>query len=253
MLWYKAWRDTRWRFLIGLGILTGTVLANVLAYPSVHNLQGVSLPAGLSGELVHEIDWVTQLSSSFRGFVWVQLVRQNLPYLWIVFAVLLGAQGPLPRGTGAIFPLSLPVSRRRLCAVRAATDLVELGVLALIPLLLIPLAALLVGHTYALADALVHGIQILTGGAVFYCLALWLATIFGDRWRPIVITLAAAVAANICSNFIPALAPFSPATVMIGEDYFRTGVPAWAGMCIWLGISAAVLHAAVRSIEARDF
>src|ERR1700734_1525683 len=117
MLWYKAWRDTRWRFLIGLGILTGTVLANVLAYPSVHNLQGVSLPAGLSGELVHEIDWVTQLSSSFRGFVWVQLVRQNLPYLWIVFAVLLGAQGPLPRGTGAIFTLSLPVSRRRLCAV----------------------------------------------------------------------------------------------------------------------------------------
>jgi hypothetical protein len=253
MLWYKAWRDTRWRFLIGLGILSGTVLANVLAYPSVQSLLGAALPAGLSGQLVHEINWVTQVSSSFRGYVWVQLLRQNLFYLWIVFAVLLGAEGPFSQRTGAIFTLSLPVSRRHVCAVRAATDLAELGVLAFIPMLLIPLAAPVVGYTYALTDALVHGIQILTGGTVFYCLALWLATIFGDRWRPIVITLAAAVAGNLCANFIPALAPFSPATVMIGESYFRTGMPAWAGMCVWLAVSAAVLFAALRSTELRDF
>jgi hypothetical protein len=253
MLWYKAWRDTRWKFLIGLGILTGTMLANVLGYPSLHGLLEVSLLPGPSGPLAREINWVTQVSSSFRGFVWVQLIRQNLPYLWIVFAVLLGAEGPLSRRSGAIFTLSLPVSRRRVCAVRAATDLAELGVLAFIPLLLIPLGAPLVGYTYALADALVHGIQILTGGAVFYCLALWLATIFNDRWRAIVITLATAVAANLCTILVPALAPFSPATVMTGEEYFRTGVPAWAGMCIWLAVSAAVLYAAVRSIESRDF
>jgi hypothetical protein len=253
MLWYKSWRDTRWRFLIGLGILTGTVLANVLAYPTVHSLPEAALPAGLSGQLVREINWVTQVSSSFRGYIWVQLVRQNVFYLWIVFAGLLGAEGPFSQRTGALFTLSLPVSRRRVCAVRAATDLAELGVLALVPMLLIPLAAPLVGYTYALADALVHGIQMFFGGTIFYCLALWLATIFGDRWRPIVITLAAAVLANLCANFIPALAPFSPATVMIGESYFRTGMPAWAGMCIWLGVSAAVLYAAVRSIEVRDF
>jgi hypothetical protein len=253
MLWYKAWRDTRWRFLIGLLILIGTVLANVLAYPSVDSLLGIALRAGPSGQLARELNWFTQVSSNFRGFVWVQLVHQNLPYLWIVFAVLLGAEGPFSRRTGTIFMLSLPVSRRRMCAVRAAMDLAELGALALIPLLLIPLAAPLIGYTYALADALVYGVQIFAGGAVFYCLALWLATIFGDRWRPIVITLAAAVAGGICANFIPALAPFSPATVMMGEDYFRTGIPAWAGMCIWLGVAAAVLYAAVRSIESRDF
>jgi hypothetical protein len=253
MLWYKAWRDTRWRFLIGLGILTATVLANVLGYPSVHSLLRVALVAGADGPLAREISWVTQVSSNFRGFIWVQLVRQNLPYLWIVFAVLLGAEGPFSRRSGRIFTLSLPVSRRHVCTVRAATDLAELGALALIPLLLIPLAAPIVGYTYALADALVHGIQILSGGAVFYCLALWLAAIFGDRWRPIVITLAAAVAASLFANFIPALAPFSPATVMVGENYFRTGIPAWAGMSIWLAVSAVVLYAAVRSIDARDF
>jgi hypothetical protein len=253
MLWYKAWRDTRWRFLIGLGILTGTALANVLAYPSVRGLLAVGLLVGPDNLLSHEINWVAQVSSSFRGYVWVQLVRQNLFYLWTIFAVLLGAEGPFSQRTGAIFTLSLPVSRRRVCAVRAATDLGELCLLALIPMLLIPLAAPAVGYTYGLADALVHGIQILAGGAVFYCLAVWLATIFDDRWRPIIITLAVAVVANLCANYIAAAAPFSPATVMEGESYFRTGLPAWAGICIWPCVSAAMLYAAVRSIEARDF
>jgi hypothetical protein len=256
MLWYKAWRDTRWRFLIGLGILIGMVLASVLAYPSVHGLVVAGLAAGPDDALAREIDWEAQVSSSFRGYIWVQVVRQNFFYLWTVFAVLLGAKGPLSRRTGAIFTLSLPVSRRRLWAVRAATDLAELCVLALVPMLLIPLAAPTVGYTYALADSLVHGIQILTGGAVFYGLTLWLATHFEDRWRPILITLAAAVAANLCANFYPIpaiLAPFNPATVMVGENYFRTGMPAWAGILLWPGVSAAMLYAAMRSIEVRDF
>jgi hypothetical protein len=253
MLWYKAWRDTRWRFLIGLGILTGTTLANVLAYPYVRGLFAVGLVAGPSDLVTHEIDRVAQVSSSFRGYVWVQLVRQNLFYLWTIFAVLLGAEGPLSQRTGAIFTLSLPVSRRRVCAVRAATDLGELCLLALIPMLLIPLAAPAVGYTYALADSLVHGIQILLGGAVFYCLALLLATIFDDRWRPIIITLALAVVGNVCANFIAVAVPFNPATVMVGESYFRTGIPSWAGICIWPGVSAAMLYVAARSIEARDF
>jgi len=253
MLWYKVWRDTRWRFLIGLGILTGTALANVLAYPSVHGLLAVGLVVDPDDLLAHEINWVAQVSSSFRGYVWVQLVRQNLFYLWTIFAVLLGAEGPFSQRTGAIFTLSLPVSRRRVFAVRAATDLGELCVLALVPMLLIPLAAPAVGHTYALADSLVHGFQILMGGAVFYCLALLLATIFEDRWRPIIITLAVAVVGNLCANFFAAGAPFNPATVMVGEGYFRTGMPAWAGISIWPVVSAAMLYAAMRFIETRDF
>jgi hypothetical protein len=115
------------------------------------------------------------------------------------------------------------------------------------------LAAPAVGYTYALVDSLVHGFQMLMGGAVFYSLALLLATIFEDRWRPIIITLAVAVAGNLCANFFAAGAPFNPATVMVGESYFRTGIPAWAGICIWPWVSAAMLYAAMRSNETRDF
>jgi hypothetical protein len=257
MLWYKAWRDTRWRFLIGLALLLTTALGNVLAYHSAQGMLAAALrDAALKaqGQLVAgEISLFAQLSGTFRGYVWVQVVHQNLLQIWTVFAVLLGAEGLLSQRMSAPFILSLPVSRSRLCGVRQATDLLELCALAVLPMILITLVAPAVGHSYALADALVYGFGLFGGGAVFYGLALVLATVFNDRWRPIVITLAVAIAFLVCKYFVPALAPFSPVNVMDGESYFRTGAPAWPGLLISLSASAAMLYAATRSIEKRDF
>ena len=175
MLWHTAWRDTRWRFLIGLAILSSIAVANILGYPY---WQGVvaSTAAGSNARVAAEINSIAQVASTFRGYVWVQLVHVNLTYIFIIFAVLLGATGPFSQRPGAIFTLSLPISRRRVCAVRIATDLSELCVLGLVPMLLVPLVAPTIGYTYPLADALIQGIQILSGGAVFYGLSLWLAT-----------------------------------------------------------------------------
>ncbi len=253
MLWYKAWRDTRWRFLIGLTILSGTTLTCVFAYPSVKGLLGIVLYPGANDALTREINWVAQLSANFRGYVWVQLIRQNMYILWTLFAVLLGAEGPFSQRTGALFTLALPVSRRRVCAVRAATDLAELFLLALVPLLLLPLTAPVIGNSYAMADAGVHGLSIFFGGAVFYCLALLLTTVFEDRWRPIIIPFAVAILVEVCKTLIPAATPFTPEGVMEAEGYFRTGAVAWAGLFTWTAVSAATLYAAVRSIEARDY
>jgi ABC-type transport system involved in multi-copper enzyme maturation permease subunit len=241
--------DTRWRFLIGLGVLTCSALAVVLGYSYVQEI----LAANSKGPLAAEISSVAQLSNTFRGYIWVQFIRQNLLQLWTVFAVLFGAEGLISQRRGALFMLSLPVSRGRLCAVRAATDLAELCVLALIPMLLISLVAPAAGHSYALADAAVHGFGIFAGGAVFYCLALLLATSFRDRWRPIVLSLAAAVMVYLGLRLMPALEPFGPVSVMAGDTYFRTGTPAWAALSAWLACSAAMLYLAVRNVVARDY
>ena len=69
MLWHKAWRDTRWRFLIGLAILSGTALVCVFAYPTVQGLLGVVLYAGPNDALTREINQVTQLSATLRGYI----------------------------------------------------------------------------------------------------------------------------------------------------------------------------------------
>jgi ABC-2 type transport system permease protein len=252
MLWYKAWRDTRWRFLIGLVILSATALGCVFAYPSVKGMLGVVIYGGPSDFVTQEAKWMAELAANLRGYIWAQLIRNNMYGLWSLFAVLLGAEGVISPRSGAAFTLSLPVSRRRLCAVRAATDLAELLLLAMVPMVLITIAAPAIDNGYALADALVHGISIFIGGAVFYCLALLLATVFEDRWRPILIAIAVVIVVGVC-RMIPGLAPFTPARVMDGESYFRTGALSWAGLFTWAAVSAATLYAAIRSIEARDY
>jgi len=254
MLWYKAWLDTRWRFLIALVLLLCTALGNALTYPTVQGiLEEASRNGSPNGPLASEINLAVQLSSSFRGYVWDQVVHHNMYYLWTLFAVLLAADGALSQRTGALFTLSLPVSRRRLCAVRAAADLLELGLLALLPLLAVTLTAPAVGHSYALADALIHAIHMLIGGTFFYCLTLLLAAVFEDRWRPILLALALAIFSGVSTEFMPALAAFSPVGVMTGESYFHTGAPAWTGLLIWPAVAASLFFCAVRRIEDRDY
>src|SRR5277367_5045964 len=151
MLWYKAWLDTRWRFLIGLALLVSIALGNALSCPWAQAIFEAARHGSASGTLADDINLAAQLSSSFRGYVWDQLIHHNLYYLWTLFAILLAADGPLSQRSGAIFTLSLPVSRRRLCAVRAAADLSELGLLSFLPLLAVTLAAPVIGHSYAVA------------------------------------------------------------------------------------------------------
>src|SRR5258707_3470285 len=158
MLWYKAWLETRWRFLIGLGLVLCSAGATVFAYPKVLELLKMVPTADLSGELGRRINEAAILARDYRGYVWSNWFRQNLMQMWTIFAVLLGTGGLLSQvsGGGALFTLSLPASRPRLLAVRAATGLVELLVLAVVPSLLIPLLSPAVGPTSGLGGTLVH-------------------------------------------------------------------------------------------------
>jgi hypothetical protein len=254
MLWYKAWLDTRWRFLIGLALLVCTAVANALTYPLARTIIAeAARNIGTNGLLANDLDWSYQLAGTFRGYIWAQFVHENLYYLWTLFAVLLAADGPLSQRSGAIFTLSLPVSRRRLCAVRAGLDLGELALLSLLPLLAISLAAPLVGYSYALTDALMYGTHMWAGGMFFYCLTLLLAAFFEDRWRPILITLAVVVGVGVDMEFTPLLAKLGPARVMTGHSYFFSATPAWMGIFIWLAAAALLFLLALRSIEHRDF
>jgi hypothetical protein len=253
MLWHKAWRDTRWRFAIGLVLLLGTALVNVLAYPAVPGILSAALQASQNGPDAADLAAAVQLGRTFRGYVWIQFVHENLLFLWTACAILLGAGRPFWQRNGAIFTLTLPVSRRRLIAVSVATELLELSGLALIPMLSIVRLAPFVGETYAPGDAVVHGLHVFAGGIVFYGLARLLATVLDDRGSPFLITLAVAILLSQCTKFAPMLVPLSPVSVMIGEGYFRAGVPAWTGLLVCLVATALMLYVSMRAIDRRDF
>lgn len=253
MLWYKSWLETRWRFLVGLGLLLCAAAAAVLTYPQVLKLLP-QLPAaanvdGMLGERIRE---AAALARSFRGYVWSSWFRQNLTQGATLFAVLLGTASFLSLSGGALFTLSLPVSRRRLVGVRAATGLAELFILVCVPSLLVPLLAPSIGERYAVGSALIHSACLFIAASVFFGLALLLSTVFGDLWRPLLLALAVAFALAIVDTFLPSRA-FSLYGVMSGEAYFRTGRLPWGGLLAAAAVSAALHVAAVFNFEHRDF
>src|SRR5215468_7435184 len=139
MLWHKSWLETRWRFLIGLAVLACSAAGVVFAYPRVAELLPLVPAHDTGGELGRRIRESAELVRDYRGYVWSQWSGKSLIQAWTLFAVLLGTGGLVSQAArgGALFTLSLPVSRRRLVAVRAAVGLTELVVLAFVPSLLL--------------------------------------------------------------------------------------------------------------------
>ncbi|MBY0497312.1 MAG: hypothetical protein K2Y23_24155 [Cyanobacteria bacterium] len=257
MLWHKAWRETRWRFITALVILTMIAGSNVFEYLATVRLlaqldqRAVDPVAQVSG-LTAAIQEAIELQRTFRGFIWYQTFRQNLTQMGVFFAILLGCGGLLHESSkgSALFTLSLPVTRRQLLGARTGTGLAELFAISMVPPLTISLLAPAIGQQFSLIDALSHGVCIFFAAAVFFSLASFLSTLFGDLWRPLLITIGIACAIAIASFAVPQLGIFS---VMSGESYFRTGSLPWAGFLASAVIATALLYSAAETVERRDF
>jgi hypothetical protein len=255
MLWYKAFLDTRGRFLIGLALLPCTAVFMVLAYPRVAALLPSLPPVDASGALGRQIGEAIELTRDYRGYVWTQWFRQTPTSAGALFAALLGTGGlaAAASGGGALFTLSLPVSRHRLIAVRAATGLAQWLALAAVASLAIPLVSPAIGESYSPRAALVHAVCLFAGGAVIYSLALFLSTVFGDLWRPWLIALAVALPIAFAEQLAPGVSPVAVFGVMTGEHFFRTGSVPWLGLLTTTIISAALVYGAAVNFAHRDF
>ena len=254
MLWYKAFLDTRGRFLIGLALLPCAAIFTVLTYPRVVALLPAVTGIDAPGPIGQQIGEAIELARDYRGYVWSQWFRQTPTSSGALFAALLGTGGLAASATGGtLFMLSLPASRMRLMAVRAGSGLVQWLVLALVSSLAIPLSSPAVGESYRIATALVHGMCLFAGGAVIYSFALLLSTLFGDLWRPWLIALAIAMPIAFAEQIVPGSSPVGLFGVMTGEHFFRTGELPWTGLAFAIAVSGALLYAAALNFARSDF
>jgi ABC-2 type transport system permease protein len=256
MLWYKAWLETRWRFLIGLALLVCSAAGIVLFYPRVmRELLPLATDVNTGGVVGRQIREAADLMSTYRGYVWSQWFRQDMAQNWSICAALLGTGGLLSRASrgGAIYTLSMPVSRTQLLGVRAATALGELLVLAVVPSLALPLLSPLVGQSYGVGDVLVYSACLFLAGSMFFSLAFLLSTVFSDMWRPALITICAMYALGSIERLFHDVLPLSLFHVMGAESYFRgSGVP-WIGLLARVAVSAGLLYGADVIMSRRDF
>ncbi len=255
MLWYKTWLETRSRFLIGLVVLMFSAGSTVWIYPQLSQLLPALPEVELNGPIGRQVRESLELSRTYEGYVWLQWFVNNMPKTWALFAILLGAGGLLSQSTrgGAMFTLSLPVSRERLLDVRAGAVLAELLVLAIVPSLLVVLLSPAVGQSYSLGDALVYSLCMFIAGTVLFSLTFLLSTVFTDLWRPPLIVVAVATCVSFMEQAVQGLSRYSLFGVMSAESYFRDGAVPWAGLAITASSSLAMLYLARINVARHDF
>ena len=251
MLWHKAWLETRWRFISALVILTVMAGSNVYDYLATQRLlprlnattarRSPKRPA-----LPRAIREAIEVQKDFRGFIWYQAFRQNLTQMGVFFAVLLGCGGLLlgiVEGFGALHAVAAGDAQAAARRAHRRPDSRSCFAIAMVPPLVIPILAPSIGQQFSVVDALAHGLCLFFVAAVFFSLASFLSTLFGDIWRPLLIAIGIACAVAFASFVAPQLGIFS---VMSGESYFRNGIAAVDGISDERGHSYRRCYTALR-------
>jgi hypothetical protein len=235
MLWYKAWLETRARFCAGLAALLTLGAMIVLRWPE----------AGMG--------------SDYPGYIRLSWFGSSLMIVAPLYAVMMGLGGigrvgscGVP-GDDALFTLSLPVTRRRLLAVAAATGALEVAAFTVIPSLSILILSRLAGRDYAAAEVAIYSLLAVGGSLVFFFLAFLLSAVCRDSLWPGLIGFGTVIVLYLLPRSVRGLAPYNIYDVMRGESYFQHGTIPWAGLLVALLLAAAMFYGALRLVERRNY
>ena len=236
MLWYKAWLETRARFLLALLGVTA-----VCSY-SVYHGDREALP--------------------YTGAVYFNLVLHSghtlLATMWVVAVNLLMMGGLLrEKAVGSAgFTLALPVSRTRLMGVRIAAGLAQSLALVFIPWAAMFLVASTVGKTHSLSQAAFHAVLLAAGGLLFFALALLTSSLVeGEYTAPIVsfgVMMLLAVGLNGYHEY-------DPWEFITGSAYWDRhaghlmGPVPWTLVCGYLALAGIMTWTSIAVMRKREF
>jgi ABC-2 type transport system permease protein len=233
MLWYKAWLETRVRFLICFF----TILAFCIY--TVHSDYRISdAPPLFYRSVVHN-------------------AYSLIAALWLVAVVFLAMGGLLREQTvgAAPFTLALPFTRARLMGTRIGLALAQAVVLIVVPSITVLIEGRMYGEIYPVSQAWFHFVPMVSGGLVFFAIALLSASLVrGEYTAPLVAFFPVAAAAVLLQD-----SPLSPLRFMGGDDYFEgsielfTGQIPWLRAIAWVLVAAVLLAASVKAIQVREF
>lgn len=238
MLWYKAWLETRTRFAICL--LGMTVLCGLGIYRGDRQVG----PQAWTGYYYH----VLGATNSF------------LCLLWVVAVTLLTMGGLLrEKAVGAApLTLSLPVSRARLMGIRVGMGIAEAVTLALIPWIAMYGTAVATGKADSLYQASFYLVLLVSGGMVFFGLALLTSSLVEGEYTAPVLSFGVVIAAEaMLGNGSPDA--YTPFRFTAGAEYFerstqmlRGPIP-WRAAALSISLAALLVAISVMAIQRREF
>ncbi|MGB6690733.1 MAG: hypothetical protein WBE76_23095 [Terracidiphilus sp.] len=234
MLWYKAWLETRARFLTSLVIVTV-----ISAFFVFHN-QG-------------DPEWNTEFYRLLFGH------QQVLATLWIFLVILLGMGGIVREkaiGTSA-FTLTLPVSKTRLLSVRAGMGVIEAIALAIVPWAAVFVICSITKMPILISQVGLYVLLLIGGGLVYFTLAVLISSLIAGEYTAPAVAFGVALVATVVWDVY--LQPFSNREMLTGafsvdrRTYLLSGHLPWLGILASLSVAAVMLLASIMIVQRREF
>lgn len=216
---WKAWRESRARFLVG-ALVVGGLCAAFVGFADAFRAH---MPAG------------TPYASYLYARVYGGVVRS----IFVLLAVVLGTGGlAREHALGTLgFTLALPVPRARHALVRAAVGLAEIVALAALPVLIVPAGSALVGESFPLGAALTLALLWAAVGAVLLAASFVVAELVRHDYLALMVAL-------VVVRGVPVV--LARAGVPASLDGVMSGRAQWTGASgtPWLALAGLVAGAA---------
>jgi ABC-2 type transport system permease protein len=247
MLWYKAWRESRVRFLLSAGVLMFLCLSSIYrARTGFPPPERPDLP--------------------YSAWVWANIYGNLNPTVFVILAMILGLGGlqrERPVGT-AVFTLSLPVTRIRLNALRAAAGTLQVIFLSLIPSMLVPaFSPMIAGQSYPVSQTLQFGFLIMSWGIVAFAAGFLLSSLFAGEFTGTALCVIVPVLYRIVVQSSEAIASYPAAnyaSFMSGLPYISspvnvtiTGPLPWMSFLTLAVVSMILFACAAARTNRQDF
>jgi len=258
-LCYKAWLETRTRFIVGLVALCSLSFVVVLFHPSaMERMEGWAR----LHPTVYRPWWMDRELHDYVFYIWHRHFGGWFRDGWIVSAVLLGVGGltqECVRGSVA-FSLSLPMRRKRFAFAYTLVASIELLILALGPVLIVPALSAFVGSSYDPNEALSRGMILFAGGLIVFGFTSMVATAVESQSVPVIIGIASVIALGVIvspfgysKNEPVAIQAIDLFRLISGPPDLRWNSVPWVGLVVSAALFGCLLSATSKVSEVRDY
>ncbi|MEO8562319.1 MAG: hypothetical protein ABI601_09615 [bacterium] len=248
---FKAWMESRMRFLLSAGTIT-TICAVVVLFNAQMQANPGQVPHGFRAATYNEHIYHFIYSGTAKG----------LFAMLVLFNGLGGLLRERQRGT-VTFTLALPVSRTQLILSQIVVGWGEIVTMAALPLLIIPALSAVVHQSYPVAVSLHFALLWTAGGLMIFSLAFLSSVLFAGDYTGLTIAFLTLFGIPLVAR-LPALEPYQVNFLMTMGEFgtmhwnmehtmFLPSPMPWLRLAVFCGIALALVGTALTVSERQDF